>query len=189
MTSREEFAAVMRYLFAGIGKPFCANQTEVYFDLLGDLPLVALQLAARQALLESRYPTLPTAGTLRQLALEKLRPRTLTAMEAWDLVCAAVNRFGLSRRDKALATLPEPARRAVCAIGWEALCDMPAGGGDTIRAQFRDAYGQLATLDEREALPPAQYQQQARELLDGVAEGLGLEREPRPALPHKGGAA
>lgn len=187
--TREEFACVMAYIVAGVGKPVSTEQAEVYYDLLGDLPLPALQLAARQALLESRYPTIPTVGTLRQLAVALMQPRALQPLEAWELVLRAVNRFGLSGRDRALATLPEPVRSAARALGWPSLCDLTLEQLPTVRAQFRDAYNAMAARAEHEALPPTRYQQQTRELLDGVVAGIGHDRTARPALPHTGGAA
>lgn len=144
-------------------------------DLLGDLPLPALQLAARQALLESRYPTIPPVGTLRQLALSLMQPPALQAVEAWELVLRAVNRFGLSGMARGLATLPEPARSTARALGWPSLCDLTLEQMPTMRAQFRDAYNAMATRAEHEALPPAQYQQRAAGLLESMAESFQLE--------------
>jgi hypothetical protein len=183
MIPPEQFAVVTAYLSAAVGKPMSAEQTEVYYDLLGDLPLPALQLATRQALLESRYPTIPTPGALRQIALALLRPAPFQAMEAWELVLRAVNRFGLSGMARALATLPEPARGAARALGWGSLCDLTLEQMPTVRAQFRDAYTQLAARGEQEALPPARYQQQARELLEGLVKDMSHEQSERPMLP------
>jgi len=71
--TRQEFAAVMAYLAAGCGKALSEDALNVYFDLLRDLSIGVLQVAAQRALLEGQYPVFPSVGTLRQLAVETLR--------------------------------------------------------------------------------------------------------------------
>ena len=68
--SREQFAGVLRYLAAGTCRAFTEDQAEVYYELLGDLPLEALQLATKQALLEWVHPSIPPVALLRRHALE-----------------------------------------------------------------------------------------------------------------------
>lgn len=173
--TESEFAPIMAYLSSAVGKPVAQNQAEVYWDLLGDLPSEVLATAARQVLLESAYPTLPTVGTLRQRCLALMQPPGLQAMEAWELVMRAVNRYGFAGETRALATLPDVAARAARALGWQSLCDATVEQIPTVRAQFRDAYNSLAQRQEREALPPARYQRQAAKVLGDIAECLRLE--------------
>src|SRR5690348_7985347 len=62
----------MAYLGAGCGKELNKDGLRVYYDLLGDLPLTALQCAAKRALLENAFPVFPQVGTLRKLATEAM---------------------------------------------------------------------------------------------------------------------
>ncbi len=152
--TRDECANVLAYLSAAVNKPVPREQAEVYFDLLADLPAAAVQAAARQALVESAYPTIPPVGTIRRLAVGACRGRELTAYEAWGLVLEAIRRFGLDGKRRALESLPPVAAAAAEALGWKSLCD--ATEVETARAQFRQAFETLAGREQREAsLPPS----------------------------------
>jgi hypothetical protein len=157
--TRVEFAQVLAYLSAGVGKPVAEATAEVYWDLLGDLPLPALQRAAQRALLESAYPTLPTVGTLRELAAAG---ETLPAAEAWSLIRTAMARHGLTGEVKALACLPPLVAQAAAALGWRNLCD--AREAQTVYAQFRDAYEAVVGRDRREHLLPAPLKAELRQI-------------------------
>lgn len=150
----EEFAAVLIYLQAGVGKEMPKEQQRVYFDLLGDLPAEALKIAAQQALASSDYPIVPTVGTLRRLALAAMRPPGLSAAESWGLVLAAVQRFGFARQAQALASLPPEVAGAVERFGWESLCDSTSP--ETCRAQWCRLWDSHREYQEkRELLPEA----------------------------------
>ena len=167
--TRPEFATVMAYLGAACGKPLTADGHEVYYDLLGDLPLAALQLAARLALLESQYPVFPTVGVLRRLATEAAAARAFGADEAWAMVRQAVLAFGYYREREGLAALPAVVRRAVESLGWRELCD--ATEPEIVRAQFRRAYEAAAAREQRQALLPAR----VKALIGRVARDFQLE--------------
>ncbi len=67
---RAEYGQVMAYLQAGSGggKTLTDMQLEVYWDFLKDLPADTVRAAAKQALAESQYPTIPPVGVLLKLA-------------------------------------------------------------------------------------------------------------------------
>ena len=151
-----DFATSMAYLAAGCGRPLTAEAAEVYFDLLGDLPARALQIAVKRALLESSFTSFPSVGTLRKLATEALQgtDKLPVAMEAWEQVSAAVRRFGLSGQDRALKSLPPVVARTARAVGWQCLCDARLENLDVLRAHFLKAYDAVAGREQREALLP-----------------------------------
>ncbi len=166
--TRDEFTPVVAYLAAAVGKPVGREQAEVYFDLLADLPAPLVWLAVKRAVAESRYPTVPPVGVIRAAAAEAAGADAPTWPEAWALVCREVRRHGLGRQAEALAALPPPARRAAEAVGWRALCDATEGGLDTLRAQFRDAYGTLSEREGREARLPANLRPDVARLAGGI---------------------
>lgn len=172
--TRSEFAAVMRYLRGASGKPVSRATSEVYWDLLGDLPLPVLQAAARRAVLESQYPTLPPVGVLRRLAVELLEGRNALCdcQEAVCRVKTAVSRFGYGGAEKARPTLPESVWRAVESFGWRRLCD--ATDGAIIWAQFRDCYEAMAGRERRERLLPAPLKRTLAALAGDGGTGLKL---------------
>lgn len=157
--TRPEFAAVLGYISAAVGKSATEQQAEVYFDLLGDLPAEILRCAAQRALLEHVYATIPSVAVLRRLAIETASGGpALTAAEAWGVVRRAMVCFSYMRGQEAIASMPPLVGIAVDAIGWRQMCDST----DTERsfAQFRDAYQQLAQREELEKLLPAPLKQQ-----------------------------
>lgn len=173
MIDRVEFAAVMAYLGAACDRQVTREQAEVYFDLLGDLPLPVLQAAARRAVLESQYPTLPPVGVLRRLAVEAADAEPVKdAQEAVDLVRRAVSRYGYNRVGEALATLPPVVSKAVEAFGWRRLCYSTDGA--IIWAQFRDSYEALAGRERRQRLLPEPLKRQLAALAGEGKPGLRL---------------
>lgn len=150
--NREDFGRVMAVLSAGVGKPAAKETTRVYYELLSDLPLPALQLAAKRALLESEYPVLPPVGTLRKLALEAMQAQRPLPAEAWEMCRRAIARWGYCREQQGLASLPDDVRRAAEVLGWQSLCESTEP--EVCRAQFQKAYESLAERRRRtEALP------------------------------------
>lgn len=174
--TREEFAQVTGYLSAAVNKPMLREQIEVYFDLLKDLPAIAVGAAARQALVESQYPTIPPVGVIRQLATRAVQPEALTWGEAFQLTLQAVRRHGLDGERQALASLPPVVAHAARCLGWRSLCD--ATSLETVRAQFRDIYAPLAEREERQWTLP----RPVREALEVAANRMFR------ALPNAGGA-
>jgi hypothetical protein len=161
--TKTEFASVIAYLETACGKPICADpalalvRTRVYFDLLGDLPLHVLEVAAKMAVLEPLYGAFPTVHLLRRMAQEAIAGKEgcLTAFEAFSLACGAARRFGQDQ-EKGLASLPASVALAARAIGWQAICDSNPKDCDTIRAHFRDVFQQTTAREQKaKALPPA----------------------------------
>lgn len=158
-----QFTKLMAYLSAGSGKEMSRVQVQVYFDLLSDLPPEALMLAVQRSLLENKFPTLPTIGALRELALEALEPNRLPGLEAWRMAVKYSGKLSctldyLGRepakvvQDRILAAMPEAVRRAGSAIGWKTIaeCEDP----DITRAHFLKAYETMVGRSRREALMP-----------------------------------
>lgn len=164
---RSEFVPVMAFISAAVGKPVSEETVRVYFDLLGDLPLLALHLAAKRAVLESQYPTLPPVGTLRRLAVEAMQPSRLPPDEAWELTRKAILRFGYYREEAGLVSLPDEVRRAAECLGWQSLCDSTQP--EVCRAQFRKAYESLSERKQRMDLLPQSMRKTIAQLSQGFA--------------------
>jgi hypothetical protein len=73
----------MAYLVAGSGKPISEEGAEVYFDALKLLPVAAIKVAARRALLESTYPVFPPLGVLWKLACAAYQRAKIAEENAW----------------------------------------------------------------------------------------------------------
>lgn len=151
--TQTEFGTVMAYLSAGVGKAATLEQTRVYFDLLGDLPLPILQEAARRALMEHKYISLPPVGVIRGHAVSISGQRTL-GPNAWELALAAVRRYGSLHETRGLATLPADVAEAVRAFGWRIICDATNEELGIVQTQFLKVYDTLGKRSEQTALMP-----------------------------------
>lgn len=163
MATKTEFAGVMAYLSAGIGKEVSSHTAEVYFDLLGDLPLSVLQHAAKRALLEGKYPVLPTVGQLREIAAQAVSGELQGWSEAWllarkkaSVLAFELDVIGTERtelvQERVLQSMPEAVRRAGAAIGWREIAE--PRNMEATRAHFRAAYESSAEQNRRQALLP-----------------------------------
>lgn len=206
--NRKDFNAVITFLEVATGKPIVeglpgADDTKkqavariaVYFELLGDLPLATLRLAAKQVALQHRWASFPSAAEIRQAAAEILGNKIggLTAAEAWAMVARVADavdpshagsyiRNGIeypSMLEAFLDGAPEMVRRAVFTFGIAQLCDRREPIG-VVRAQFTKTFETLAAKDQSRLLLPAAMQQaianNAAPETAGLLEGIGQEK-------------
>lgn len=168
MTSNE-FSEVLAYLVAALQKPISRETAEVYFDLLGDLPIEALRIAAKRVALEHPWATFPSVAELRQAASETMRGRVceVSPAEAWDLASRVARQHDPEQSgpywsrgriwESQWAAITEGVSplvlRALRTFGVRAICygTEPTG---VIRGQFMKLFEQLAARDRREALLP-----------------------------------
>ncbi len=157
--NRQEFAAVMAYLSLATKQPFPREAMEVYWDLLGDLPLEVLQIAAKRVALEHPWPSFPSVAELREAAAETMRGKVseMSAAEAWRLAWQAVGVIDLEvdgSLKRATERLPALVLEAMKVFGIAAL----VGGKEpvgVVRAQFTKIFDQLQAREKRLALLPA----------------------------------
>lgn len=121
--NHREFLEIMAVLEAGSGtsRPISEIQAEVYFDLLKDLPADAVRRAARQALAESQYPTIPPVGVLRRLAGAGKVDSESRSLVAYQAAAKAVRTAGAFRSIE----FDDPLIHATIMAmgGWERFCD------------------------------------------------------------------
>ncbi len=172
--TRDEFAQVTAYIAVACGKDLSPEAHEVYFDLLGDLPFEAGQLAARRVMLEHKWSTFPSIAELRQAAAESMRGTVaeLFGAEAWALAWKAVARIDLEvdgSKERAFKSLPPIVAESLNAMGLASVIggDEPVG---VIRGQFIKVYEQLAARERRKALLPAAIQDDIKKHAPGIAD-------------------
>ncbi len=189
MATVEEFASVMKFMKSAVGmdpkKSVPHEQQAAYLELLGDLPAEVLLAAAKRAVLEHSFPTLPPVGMIRRHATAlNCRPELplADAFEAARKFAAAWYPWlcdGLptdpktrARFDVAWTALPELSLRAGAAYGWPDLATTPAG---IAFPHFRALYESVAGPQRADAaLPPGAKR--------SVIEAAG-RIEAMPALP------
>lgn len=121
--NKAEFTHIMAYLEAGSGtsKPVTELQAEVYWDMLGNFPADAVRRAAKQALAESQYPTIPPVGVLVRLCGAGEVKTESRALVAYATASKAVQKHGAY----ASVDFDDPLANAVIRDmgGWERFCD------------------------------------------------------------------
>lgn len=153
-----EFLPIMAYLSAAIGKPLSKESSEVYFDLLGDLPVDILKTSVKRVALEHKWASFPSVAELREAAALTQRQvvTDISPAEAWQRAWAVARLIDLDipgSAERHLAKLPPLVLAAVQAFGLPALCygKEPVG---VVRGQFLKIYEQLLAGAQREALLP-----------------------------------
>lgn len=142
MTS-DEFYTIMSYLEAGsgTGKKATQAQFEVYFDILGALPYGVVKQAARQALAESEYPTIPPVGALLRLAGGATISTDNRALVAYAAAARAARRLSAYRSLSFDDPLVNATIRALG--GWERFCDWPTADVHWRQRDFERHYAAL----------------------------------------------
>lgn len=98
MTKRHLLEA-MGFLATAIGRePLSPQSVDVYFELLGDLPVEVLRAAAKKVALEHKWATFPTPAELRGAAANVMNQQLdeLTPARAWEIAQQAVRRIDYS---------------------------------------------------------------------------------------------
>lgn len=129
--------------------------TEVYYQVLKDLPLDLLKAAILDRL-ATDTAWAPSPGQLRGAAFRMIEDERgdPSAGEAWGEVMAAVGRYGYIRKP----TFSDPLiTRCVEAVGgWQLLCRSPIEAMTATRARFLQSYEVLKTRERgQERMLPA----------------------------------
>ena len=187
--TRPEFAGCIAFITAATGKQLSDDALEVYFQLLGDLPLSVFQVSCERVVLEHKWATFPTVAELREAAAETMQGsvKQMSAAEAWDLAWDSAKRIDLEIEgslQRATKDMPPLVLEAMKAFGIPPLVygKDPVG---VIRGQFMNIFEQLAARERRQSLLP-------KRVLDAIANKgcprlgdvvKGIGRMPEESLP------
>jgi len=186
-----EFAAVMRYISAGCGWKIDADRVEVYYDLLKDVPLPVLQLAAKTVLLTRSWNSFPQAGEIRQAVASVARSHegAMTATEAWGWAQKAIRRIDFAIQgsvERAMADIPEIVRRAMREYG---IGPLMRAKEEVAHAQFCRTFEAIQQGARRQLLIPEQMAKDMQALAAPVAKvvgQIGVEKDEQPKKKGRG---
>ncbi len=149
----EEFRPIMAYLQICSDREFDDHALNVWFDALKDLSADAVQTAAKRFVLEDGERL--TVAKIRRLATEAIHGKLPGHGDAFEVVMRAVRRLGSYDSERAMAALPPIVQTAVRQCGgFSVFCDSPPNERNTLRAQFRMAFEDIARREEMfRALP------------------------------------
>lgn len=125
----------------------------MWHSALNDTPATVVFSVAQKYMLQNSLP--PTISKLREMVVKVQNPEALmTSEEAWEKVILAVKRYGYYQQSEAFATLSEPIRRAVKAIGWAQICKSENIGIE--RSNFMKMFNVMDEQNREEALLPTE---------------------------------
>lgn len=137
-----EWQTCAAMLIAATGKPMQPQTANIYYDLLCDIQLPALQAACARAIQEQKDNWLPSVGLIRSFASEAINGAMPNWSDEWDHVRKLVRTLGYVRKGDAMRAMSPVTQQAVRGVGWEAICD--SENISVQAAQFRMAYENAA---------------------------------------------
>lgn len=148
---------------------------ELWHKILGDLPYEIAEAALIKVLATAKY--FPTVAEIREAAATIALPSLLSPADAWNVLMAAISKYGFYRRQEALASLPPEVRKAVECLGWEVVCHSEEPG--IVRAQFMRVYETYLNRAKEEVTVPPEVQA----LAERIAKQHALPGGGMTALP------
>lgn len=165
--TKSEFSRVMAWISLAIGKPIVEGageaaererlaRTEVYYEMLGDLPFEVLNIAARRVVASHPWNTFPSIAELRQAAAETLQGRVaqMSGGEAWQIAWKAASKIDPEVEgscERHTKDLPPLVIEAMKNFGLVALT---RADPNFARPQFLKIWDALTTRENRHALLP-----------------------------------
>lgn len=153
---------------------------ELWHKMLSDVDYQVAEKALIKVLATARF--FPTVGEIREAVADLTVGRPMTALEAWGLVCRAIQRYGSYQEREAMASLPADVVAVVRRFGWREMCACEEP--DVIRGQFRRAWEASAGEAREMAVMPAPI----REMIKACSNAKALpEPEPVPRIASLAG--
>ncbi len=166
--TRKQFGEVMAYLVAATNQPMSKERADVYFDLLQELPLETLRIAAKKVAIAHVWSTFPSVAELHSAACDAITTQCQerSAAEAWELARAVADKIDPDiggpywKNGKQYPTqmaahldgVPLLVAKTMREIGWQSI----AGDKESVvRAHFIRAYDAAVTEHKKLTLMPA----------------------------------
>ena len=153
----QETRNILKIIMAAYPKQFAMNEItpELWHSLLQDLSFDVIQAAVKKYILQEKFP--PTITEIRDKAQSILnKDMLLDGTLAWDIVLSAVRKYGYTRGQDAIQTLPSPIQQVVRAIGWQRLCGSTQP--DVIRGQFFKMFDRVQQTHRDQEVLPQEFQ-------------------------------
>lgn len=156
---------------------------DFWYENLKDIPYDIAQIGLRKLLAEEEF--YPNIAKIRKACASVTAVPPTDSTEAWGLVQKAIRRFGYTRADEAVESLPSDVRLAVRRMGgFQTLCESENVEAD--RAHFYRCIDQITVREQKDnvlALDLKQVMKTYQEI--AIAENKGLpelEPEHKPLL-------
>ena len=116
------------------------EEMELWFEMLKDIDYRAASTSIKRWVSLNKW--CPTIADIREMSTEVKGLKVNEWEEEWDKVIDAVHRYGYTRPEEALNSLPEMTRNIVKRLGYKTIC--MSENISIERANFRDVYNREA---------------------------------------------
>lgn len=209
--TKTEFAGVISWITAAIGKQIAEGVGEradlerkarmnVYYEMLGDLPVDVLSIAAKRVVVAHPWATFPSIAELREMAAVSSQGEVqmISAGEAWGMALKAAKKINPDLRGPYVARdrqgkirtfnsqaefacdgMPPIVFEAMRAFG---ITELANANPEFAQREFVKIFDSLAKRDERCRLLPAS----VAKALDNIAEKKALPSPVAAAVKQIG---
>ncbi len=134
-------------------KPISDKKTEIYFEILSDIPMENMELGFKQLMNKKRYPIFPLPSEIRKAAgFDEEEDIDVKALTAFREACNFVFKYGQpdAKREHNNPLIQETIR--LCFGGWEFFADTDPKNETWDRKQFLEIYKKLFQAGQRDKL-------------------------------------
>ena len=134
-------------------KPISDKKTEIYFEILSDIPFENMELGFKDLMNKKRYPIFTVPSEIRKAAgFDEEEDIDIKALEAFRGACDFVLTYGRpeAKREHEDLLIKETIR--LCFGGWEHFADTDPKNETWDRKQFLEIYKKLFQTKQREKL-------------------------------------
>jgi hypothetical protein len=179
----------MAYLSAATNQPMSKERADVYYDMLQEMPLETLRIAAKKVALSHSWSTFPSVAEIHEAACETVMSQCqeLLPMQAWAIArraAASIDpdvqgpyfRNGKEHRSMAaafMADVPLLVAKAIRQIGLNAI---GKDNESVVRAHFTRAYEAIVNDHKKLALMPPSLKREIEAQQPDVLKRIGVER-------------
>lgn len=118
--SKEDFLKGLKTLQLAYNKDFTEEQTELWYEMLGQYSLKEFSEAIQELILKEEY--MPSIATITKHIAKKHLKDVPDAETEWNNVIASVHGFGSYREKEALNSMNEYTAKIVRLIGYQRIC-------------------------------------------------------------------
>lgn len=134
-------------------KPISDKKTEIYFEILSDIPIENMELGFKDLMNKKKYPIFPLPSEIRKAAgFDEEEDIDIKALEAFREACEFVIIYGRpeATREYGNSLIEETIR--LCFGGWEYFADTDPKNETWDRKQFLEIYKKLFQTEQREKM-------------------------------------
>lgn len=146
------FMSVLQETFSQ-DKPISDKKTEIYFEILSDIPIENMELGFKDLMNKKKYPIFPLPSEIRKAAgFDEEEDIDIKALEAFREACDFVFTYKLpeAKHEHEDPLIEETIR--LCFGGWEYFAETDPKNETWDRKQFLEIYKKLFQSGQRDSL-------------------------------------